>query len=64
MGFLEARAIAAYTLGGGAYEIIFRIPPSAPHSNRTMTVDEMAMEAPTPRRGCPEGMDFSLIAGA
>jgi carbon-monoxide dehydrogenase large subunit len=60
----KATAIAASVLGGDAGEIRFDDGLfSTPHSNRTLTIGEIATESLNPQN-LPEGMDLGLIAGA
>ena len=60
----KAKAIAGRILGATADEIRFEDGLfSAPRSNRTLTVGEIAKESLNPRN-LPEGMDLGLIAGA
>jgi carbon-monoxide dehydrogenase large subunit len=60
----KAKAIAAHILGAEAGEIAFVDGLfSAPRSNRTLTIGEIAREALDPRN-LPEGMDLGLIASA
>src|SRR5207237_18821 len=60
----KATAIAGRILGADAEEVRFDDGLfSAPRSNRTLTVGEIAKESLNPRN-LPEGMDLGLIAGA
>ncbi|MGH7096953.1 MAG: xanthine dehydrogenase family protein molybdopterin-binding subunit [Stellaceae bacterium] len=60
----KATAIAARILGAEAEEIVFADGLfSAPRSNRTLTIGEIARES-LDLRNLPEGMDLGLIAGA
>ncbi|MGH7055927.1 MAG: xanthine dehydrogenase family protein molybdopterin-binding subunit [Stellaceae bacterium] len=60
----KATAIAARILGAEAEEIVFADGLfSAPRSNRTLTIGEIARESLDPKN-LPEGMDLGLIAGA
>src|SRR5215472_9333275 len=60
----KAMAIAGCMLGADANEIKFEDGLfSAPRSNRTLTVGEIAKESLNPQN-LPEGMDLGLIAGA
>ncbi|TMJ47701.1 MAG: xanthine dehydrogenase family protein molybdopterin-binding subunit, partial [Alphaproteobacteria bacterium] len=60
----KAKAIAGRILGADAEEVRFDDGLfSAPRSNRTLTVGEIAKESLNPRN-LPEGMDLGLIAGA
>jgi carbon-monoxide dehydrogenase large subunit len=60
----KATAIAASILGVDAGEIRFDDGFfSTPHSNRTLTIGEIAGEALNPQN-LPDGMDLGLIAGA
>ena len=60
----KARVIAAAMLGGDPDEVRFEDGLfSAPRSNRTLTIGEIAKES-LDSRNLPEGMDLGLIAGA
>jgi carbon-monoxide dehydrogenase large subunit len=60
----KATAIAASVLGSDPGEIRFDDGFfSAPHSNRTLTIGEIATESLNPQN-LPDGMDLGLIAGA
>jgi aerobic carbon-monoxide dehydrogenase large subunit len=60
----KATAIAASILGADAGEIRFDDGFfSTPHSNRTLTIGEIASESLNPQN-VPDGMDLGLIAGA
>src|SRR5215471_13546624 len=60
----KARVIAATVLGGEPGEVRFEDGVfSAPRSNRTLTIGEVAKEALDPEN-LPEDMDLGLIAGA
>ncbi len=60
----KATAIAASILGADAGEIRFDDGFfSTPHSNRTLTIGEIASELLNPQN-LPDGMDLGLIAGA
>ncbi|MBV8736738.1 MAG: molybdopterin-dependent oxidoreductase, partial [Alphaproteobacteria bacterium] len=60
----KAKTIAARMLGAEPEEVRFEDGLfSAPRSNRTLTVGEIAKESLDPRN-LPEGMDLGLIAGA
>jgi carbon-monoxide dehydrogenase large subunit len=60
----KAKAIAGRVLGAAAAEVRFEDGLfSAPRSNRTMTVGEIAKESLNPEN-LSEGMDLGLIAGA
>ena len=60
----KAKAIAGCMLGADADEIKFEDGLfSAPRSNRSLTVGEIAKESLDPRN-LPNGMDLGLIAGA
>jgi carbon-monoxide dehydrogenase large subunit len=60
----KARVIAAAVLGGEPGEVRFEDGVfSAPRSNRTLTIGEVAKEALDPEN-LPEDMDLGLIAGA
>jgi carbon-monoxide dehydrogenase large subunit len=60
----KAKAIAGRILGADADEIRFDDGLfSAPRSNRTLTVGEIAKESLNPQN-LPEGLDLGLIAGA
>src|SRR5438045_883609 len=60
----KAKVIASRLLGADTEEIRFEDGLfSAPRSNRTLTVGEIAKESLNPQN-LPEGMDLGLIAGA
>ena len=60
----KAKAIAGRILGADANEVRFDDGLfSAPRSNRTLTVGEIAKESLNPQN-LPEGLDLGLIAGA
>jgi carbon-monoxide dehydrogenase large subunit len=60
----KAAAIAGRVLGADAAEVRFEDGLfSAPRSNRTLTIGEIAKESLNPEN-LPEGMDLGLIAGA
>jgi len=60
----KAKAIAGRILGADADEVRFDDGLfSAPRSNRTLTVGEIAKESLNPQN-LPEGLDLGLIAGA
>jgi aerobic carbon-monoxide dehydrogenase large subunit len=60
----KAKAIAGSVLGADADEVRFEDGLfSAPRSNRTLTVGEIANEAFNPEN-LPEGVDLGLLAGA
>src|ERR1700758_2212373 len=60
----KAKAIAGRILGASPEEVRFEDGLfSAPRSNRTLTVAEIAKESLNPQN-LPEGMDLGLIAGA
>jgi aerobic carbon-monoxide dehydrogenase large subunit len=60
----KAKAIAGRVLGADADEVRFEDGLfSAPRSNRSLTVGEIAKESLNPEN-LPEGMDLGLIAGA
>jgi carbon-monoxide dehydrogenase large subunit len=60
----KATAIAAHILGADTAEIKFADGLfSAPRSNRSLTIGEIARESLNPEN-LPEGMDLGLVAGA
>ncbi len=60
----KAKTVAAAVLGADAGEIRFDDGFfSTPHSNRPLTIGEIATESLNPRN-LPDGMDLGLIAGA
>jgi carbon-monoxide dehydrogenase large subunit len=60
----KAKTVAAAVLGANAGEIRFDDGFfSTPHSNRTLTIGEIATESLNPQN-LPDGLDLGLIAGA